>query len=211
VTDASGAYRIYGVAGAIELTVSKPSYATIRQTATITSNTVLTLQLLAASPLPQFAGTYTLQITADPACTAVSGLEAFPNSAMVRRYTATFDESSGLEGRLSGANFLPDKNLIFGTVLPDGAAMDVNHLDYYGSSFYPPPDFAEILPDGDAYCPSGSITLTASGQDFVGFLVGVLSIRRPPLGTTVVECTSAHHAISLTLQNGNPARTAVSR
>ena len=211
-TDSSGAYRLYGVAGAIEVTVSKPSYVTIRQTATITSNTTLGFQLQASSPLPQFAGTYTLQITADPACTVGAGQEAFPSVARVRRYTATFDnQPNGLSARMTDANFIADKNVIWGSVRPDGAAMDVNHLDYYyGFDAFPPPDFGEILPDGDVYCPSGSITLTASGQGFTGVLAGTLKIRRPS-GTTVSQCASAHHSVSFTLQNANRARTGLSR
>jgi hypothetical protein len=205
VTNAQGSYALYGVAGQIELTVSKPAYVTIRQTATIDTDSTLNFQIQGAATPPKFDGTYVVEITADPAC-ATSGQGAIPDSARVRRYSAAFDVTHGLLAQFSGADFLSSRNIMFGTARPDGATMDVNNIDYYQTMFYPPPDFAEVLPSGDVYCPSGSIILTGIGADFVGTLNGILKIRHQPSGDLFGQCSSTHHAITFTKQNG-PAAT----
>jgi hypothetical protein len=209
LTDFAGSYRLYGVAGNVELTVSKALYALNRQTASIAGNTTLNFEMVTAAPAPNLAGTYTLQITADPGC-ATGGPQTLPDSGRVRRYTATIEGSANLNVRLSGANFLPQqnlmlgqKNLMFGYVTPDGAMLDVNHLDYYYGIGYPPPDLGEILPDGDVYCPSGSITVSAIGANLVGALDGTIRVRGLPSGDVVGQCTSAHHTVMFTRQNSN--------
>lgn len=220
VTDASGAYQLFGVAGPIQMMVSDPSYAPIQQLATITSDTTLDFQLQPAAPLTQFTGTYALQISADPAC-ATAGPLALPAAARIRRYTATvIGGSTGVRVTANGANFLPQtdasyndplRNLIFGYVTPAGASMDVNHLDYYYGIVFPPPDFAEVLPDGTIFCPSGSIALTANGTDFVGTLNGTLFVRNPSSGAAVGQCASTHHAVTFTKLSGTPAASGAHR
>ena len=207
VTDALGSYQLYGVAGPIALTVSEAAYGPIQQTPTITADTTLDFQLQPAAPLPPFTGTYALQISADPAC-ATAGPLALPAAARIRRYTATvIDGSTGVRATANGANFLPQtdasyndplRNLIAGYVTPAGVSMDVNLTDYYYGIVFPPPDFAEVLPDGTIFCPSGSITLTPNGPDYAGTLNGTLYVRSQPSGTAVGECTSTHHGIAFT-------------
>ena len=127
VTSSDGQYRLYGVAGNVALTASKAQYSTIQKTVAISSNASLDFDMVTTNPLPDLAGTYTLQITADPACgTKLS------DAARVRRYTATItDETNGLHVQLSDANFIPHANFMFGYVTIDGANLDVNDADYY--------------------------------------------------------------------------------
>ena len=200
VTAADGSYALYGVAGDIALTISKAEYQTIYQTARIDLNTTLNFDMVTVYPLPSLAGDYTLQISADPAC-AAAGPQTLPDSARVRRYTATVDNE--IRVSLSEATFLPHANFMFGYATPDGAILDVNHLDYYYGVGYPPPDLGEVLPDGNVYSPSGTITLSTSGADLVGTLNGAIKVWGVATGSGLLgQCTSTHHAVTFTKQSG---------
>ncbi len=208
-TSPTGAYRLYGVAGDIEVTVTKASYAPIEKTVRIDGNTSVDFDMVTTNPPPELAGTYTLQITADAAC--ATGPQPLPNAARVRRYTATIvDETNGLQIPLSDANFLPHANFLWGYVTPDGAYLDVNNLDYYGYASFPPPDLGEILPDGTVYCPSGSIAVATVGENLVGTLNGAIRVRLAN-GQLFAQCTSTHHNLTFTRQSGNQARVRVRR
>jgi hypothetical protein len=213
VTAADGSYRLYGVVGDIGLMVSKASYQTIQQATRIDRNTTLNFDMVTNQPLPELVGTYTLQIVADPAC-ATTGSQTLPDSARVRRYSATIEDRGGVNGidvRLSGATFLPQRNLIWGYGTPNGAILDVNHLDYYYGIGYPPPDLGEVLPSGDVYSPSGSIAVSAIGADLVGSLDGAIKVWAVPPGGLLGQCTSTHHTVTFTKQGSGTARTAVRR
>jgi hypothetical protein len=106
---AGGTYRLYGVAGNIQVTVSKTSDVPATQALTVDSNTVLDFDLVTVNPPPDLVGTYTLRITADPGC-ATAGDGALPAIGREREYTATIQPSggNGIRAGLSGANFLPN-------------------------------------------------------------------------------------------------------
>ena len=212
-TAGGGAYRLYGVAGDIQLTVSKTTYVTITQTVTVNSNTSLYFDLMPPAPPPDLAGTYTLAITADPAC-ATTDAGALPAVARDRRYTATITPTGhSVKVGLSGANFVPNSGKGFeGYLTADGATFDVNDPMYYYSGYR---DLAEVLPDGHVYLASGAIDVTRSGNDLVGSLNGTIRIGNlpigPDIGTVVAQCTSAHHAVTFTNQSGSPARVRTRR
>jgi len=211
VTSAAGLYQLYGVAGEIQVTVSKTAYSTIQKTVQIVGDTSANFDMVTTNPLPNLAGTYTLRITADSACG--TGQQGLPDAARVRQYTATiFNQTNdSLEVPLSDANFLPHANFLFGYRTPDGAHLDVNDLDYYGYTFFPPPDLGEVLADGSVYCPSGTITVSTVGADLVGTLDGAIRIRLMPSGTLAAECTSTHHSLTFMRENANQARANVRR
>ena len=210
---AGGTYRLYGVAGLIQVTISQTSYVTITQAVTVTGNTSFNFDLTPVAPPPDLAGTYTLAITADPAC-ATTDAGALPAVARDRRYTATITPTGhSVKVGLSDANLVPNSAKGFDGVLrPDGATFDVNDPMYYYSEYR---DLAEVLPDGHVYLASGRIDVTRSGNDLVGSLNGTIRIGNlpigPDIGTVVAQCTSAHHAVTFTNQSGSPARVRARR
>jgi hypothetical protein len=215
-TDGGGTYRLYGVAGDIQLTVSKTTYVTVTQTVTVNSNTSLNVDLMPPAPPADLTGTYTLAIRADPACTTTDG-GALPSVARQRRYTATITPAPGfnppggaVKVALSGATFAPDSlNAFYGGLTSDGATFGVNDPMYYYCGCR---DLAEVLPDGHLYLVSGAIGVTRSGNDLVGSLNGTITIALgPDFGNVVAQCTSAHHSVTFTTQSGSPARVRTRR
>jgi hypothetical protein len=209
----SGAYRLYGVAGDIQVSVSNTGYVTITQAVTVTSNTSLHFDLMPVTPPPDLAGTYTLAITADPSCT-MTGDGALPSVARERRYGATISQTGKggppLKVALSGATFAPNSiNAFYGFLRPDGATFDVNEPGYYYCGCR---DLAELLPDSEVYLVSGHIDVTRSGNDLVGSLNGTIRIALGPnFGNVVAQCTSAHHPVTFTNQSGSPSRSRTRR
>jgi hypothetical protein len=209
----SGYYRLYGVAGTIQLTFTHPLFETITQTVTVNSNTVLDLNMVLIKPLPNFdlEGTYTFRVTADPAC-PTAGDGALPAMVRERQYTAKISLGgglpSGLTVALSDANFdSASFNRFVGQLVPYGASFYVNDPEYYYNGYR---DIAEALPDGHVYLPSGTINVSPSGKDFVGSLSGSIRVGTLPIGrdvgTIVAQCTSTHHSVTFTNQAGSPAR-----
>jgi hypothetical protein len=204
---AGGVYRLYGVAGDIQVTVSNTSYVTITQAVTVNSNTSFNFDLMPVTHPPDLAGTYTLAMTADPAC-PTTGDGALPSVARERRYAATISQTGNqLKAALSGATFAPNSNNWFdGRLKPDGAMFWVNEEMYYYSGVR---DLAEVLSDGDVYLASGTMDVTRSGNDLVGSFNGTIRIGKlpigPNIGTVVAQCMSAHHSVTFTTQSGSPA------
>jgi hypothetical protein len=201
-----GLYRLYGVVGNIQVTVSMDGYVTASQTVTVRGNTDnLNFDLAPAIPPPNLAGTYTLRVTADPSC-PTDGVGALPSIGRDRRYTATIDQKEGaLHVVLGGANFLPGANSLYGRLALDGTT--TFYLDSY--FYYKTFDLAEVLPDGsgNVYFLMGDITAARSGNDLVGTLNGDIKVKVSASGSVVGGCTATHHAVTFTNQSGNPART----
>jgi hypothetical protein len=209
-TSVGGIYKLYGVAGDVQLSISDPSYVTITQTVAVSQNTVFDFQLVPLNPPPNLAGTYTLRITADPIC-AADAAAALPSSARERDYNASIEHLGGqsqLVASVSGGHFdSASNNKLYGSLTAEGATFDVNDpMCYYSGRR----DIAEVLPDGHGYLPSGTINLSRSGNDLVGTLsgtirIGVLPIG-PTIGTVVAQCTSTQHSVTFTSQTGSTAR-----
>ena len=205
-----GQYRLYGVAGNVQVSVSDASYVTLTEAVTVNNNTFLNFVLTTVNPPPNLAGTYALRITADSAC-ATTGGGALPAAGRERVYTATIqEEGPQVRTRLSGATFLPNSNNSFdGNLTADGASFCcVNWPDYYYSGVR---DVAEVLPGDEVYLPSGAINVTLSDRRLTGTLNGTITVRgnHSVDGPVIGQCTSAHHIVTFTSQSGNPtgART----
>jgi hypothetical protein len=202
-----GAYRLYGVAGDIQVTVTKSLWVPITQTVTVNSNTVLNFDLASVNPPPNLAGTYTLRITADPGC-ATTGDGALPAVGQQREYLAMIQEPgriTAISVALSGAHFLQSsKNSFDGWLTPNGASFDVNDPMYYYSGYR---DVAELLSDGSVYLFSGGIDVMLSANDLVGTLNGTISVASDSsLSHTIGHCTSTHHVVTFTSQGGKSGR-----
>jgi hypothetical protein len=201
-TVASPGYVLYGVAGDIQLSVSRADYATVRQAVTVSSNTVLDFNLETFNPAPDFSGAYTLRITADPGC-PTAGAGALPAIGRERQYAANINQDGAyVKALLSGASFLQtSRNLITGRLAPGGATFYVNFSGYYYSGGR---DLAEVLPDGTVYLPSGDINVTRPANDLVGTLAGTIRIKNSlDAADDIGQCTSTHHSVRFTKQSAN--------
>jgi hypothetical protein len=209
----NGTYQLLGVAGNIQVTVSKTAYVTATLAVTVNNNTTLNVDLVTVAPPPGLAGTYALAITADPAC-MTTGAGALPSVARERQYAAVIKQTGNqVTAALSGANFSPNSShSLYGLLAPDGATFDVNDPIYYYSGWR---DLAELLPDGSVYLASGNIDLTLSGKDLVGTLNGTIRVAvgptLPNLGTFVGQCASTSHSVTFTNSSGSPARVRIRR
>jgi hypothetical protein len=204
----SGFYRLYGVAGNIEITVSKDQYVPMTRALTVSSNSgSVNFDLVPINPPPNLAGTYSLRITADPSC-ATAGAGTLPAIGRDRRYTATLAQNqSSLHVVLGGASFLNDSNSFYGSLAAPDLTKATFYLDdyYYYKTF----DVAEVLPDnsGNVYLPVGEIAVIRSGADLVGTFNGTIEIKASPSGAFLGQCKSTNHAVTFTNQGGSAART----
>jgi len=195
-----GTYKLYGVAGDVQVTVSEASFATITQTVTVNGNTILNFEMVPLSPSPNIQGTYTLHITADPTC---EGYSTLPSIARERQYQATIQsDGHNVIAAISGALFEPwSNNRIYGWATAEGASFDINDPMYYYSGYR---DIAEVLPDGSIYLPSGTIDVSSSTNGLTGTLSG--AIRVTTANAPVGQCLSATHSVKFTSQAATPAR-----
>lgn len=200
VTDASGDYRLYGVAGDVHLRVTKDGYKPTSTTLTVAANVTLDLTIYQVS-LPALDGLYSLTLTAD-AC----GI-APPNES-----TRTYDAQVTQDGPqlnvvLSGARFatVNDRGHGFnGRIVPDGIAFSLSGWDdyVYNGIYY---NLVEVLTEGPAgptklLTVSGSVSATASQAGISGHLDGTIAAERM-LGEYGNEgywsCTSRKHHFAL--------------
>src|SRR5215471_2980557 len=123
-TDNGGGYRLYGVAGPIQVKFSKPGYDAIVKAFTAERNDVLDFPEAHQTAIPSLAGAYTLTLTADPACpeTPSGTVGPLPDSLrQPRTYTASLAQSGpAVTVTLSDPSILPRENQFSGRLTPDG-------------------------------------------------------------------------------------------
>ena len=211
-TTSGGFFRLYGVAGNIQLSVNKDMYVAITKAVTVTANDDnLNFDLLPVNPPPNLAGAYTLRITADSAC-ATDGAGILPAIGRDRRYTATISQTeSSLHVVLSGAAFMSDRNSFYGNLVALDTATSAFYLDSY--FYYKVFDVVEVLPDGSGniYALDGEITVARPATDLVGTFNGRIVVKTSASGVIVGQCTSTHHGVTFTKTGGSPSRTRTGR
>jgi len=211
-TDFSGNYRLYGVAGEIQLAARKDGYVTTTQAATVSANGVLNISVTPITPEANLAGTYALTIAADPSC-PTTGAGALPDVARARHYSATIMQvqSPLLSVALSGATFLVTAgagNGFSGRVAPDGITFLLNGYGFY---YYYYPDLVEVLSPSSVYEAEGSVSVVRSGADLLGTLNGTIRVEAKVFGKASASCTSAQHSMRFTNQAASPARAKIRR
>jgi len=208
-TNSSGQYRLYGVAGQIELTVSKTGYTPAVQALMVTTSSVLDMSVSQPGGLQDLTGTYALRIAADAGC-GKGPQQPFPDDLKERRYTATITQTGPvLRVQLSGATFQVKGGAgdnFLARIEPGQVTFQL------GDGYYTPyPDILESLDDGRGILVEGSGTLTASGTSLAGTLDGVLYLgnNKMPLwgnGWYITSCYSPNLTVAMTRQAAAPAR-----
>jgi hypothetical protein len=199
-TDDEGKYRLYGVAGRVDLKMSKEGYADIDKTLTVVQNDVLDFPDAHQLTLPSISGRYVLTLQPDPACATssdprVPGLSE--NMLQPRSYVVDVTQF-GPRLRVTGAapTFMPPSDHFDGSIRPaDQIAFTLG--DGYG---YGPTDgLMAILAPGSVLTYEGVVTAMLSGSAIHGVLDGELQLFSSPYSAAVLgQCRSTSIQFSLT-------------
>jgi hypothetical protein len=162
---ADGSYRLYGLSGLTDITLTRDGYQPARHRLDITAHTVHNF-VLDAPPPPNLAGAYTLTVESQTVCSGESPLRP---DLRRRTYTAVISQTdSRLEVRLTEPRFVNLgggvlMNVFPGYVTPQGATFVVME-DGYDVDFR----IVEQLPDGTVLHLGGSATTSASSAGLSG-------------------------------------------
>jgi hypothetical protein len=175
-TDASGAYRLYGVAGDIHLRVTKDGYKPLASSLTVTGNQTLDFGLEPVAPPADLTGLYRLTLSGD-SCAA-------PPDERTRTYDAQLTQvGPAVKVVLSGARFAVhgDRgNGFTGRIDPGGTVSFIltgwNEF-VYDDVYY---NVVEILAEGPPklLTVSGGVRATVSPTGISGFLDGEMAATK---------------------------------
>lgn len=194
-SDSGGGYQLYGVAGTVEVQVSKAGYASQFRTLVVTADAVASFQLATVNPEVSIAGAYLLTFSAG-ACSVV-----LPTDLRQRRYTALITQDAQrptVVVTLGGAKFAMNGgtgNSFSGRVEPDRVTFLLRGADFYYYDLQPPFDLAEALDDGRFVIIEGAVTTTRTGSSLVGTLQGSISVTTDLTGfsrSIVGKCDGTH-------------------
>jgi hypothetical protein len=196
-SDSGGGYQLYGVAGTVEVQVSKAGYASQSRTLVVTADAVASFQLATVNPV-SIAGAYLLTFSAG-ACSML-----LPTDLRQRRYTAVITQDAQrptVVVTLGGAKFAMNSgtgNSFSGRVEPDRVTFFLRGHDYFYYYYYdltPPFDLAEALDDGRFLIIEGDVSTTRTGSSLVGTLQGGLSVTTDLSGSPksiAAKCFGSH-------------------
>jgi carboxypeptidase family protein len=205
-TDSFGRYKLYGVAGGVQVQVTKPGYDPTTSTISVLTDDVLDFPNMSETGgPPALAGTYSLSIVAANDCRSTNGTPlAFADRK--RTYTAVLTENGpSVQVTLSGADFVVQGgkgNQFGGRASPGHVSFtlaDSNTFDYY-YYFYSVgnPDVIEQLAANILLSFWGTVDATASASGIAGVFSG--NIVTYPNGSSKIteSCASNHHQFVMT-------------
>jgi hypothetical protein len=205
-TDDSGAYRLYGVAGPIQIKFSKLGYDDIVKSFTATQNDVLDFpEAHQTAGIPSLAGTYTLTLTADAACptVAIHGVAPLPDDfRQPRSYAASLTQDGpSVTVTLTDPQIVKGQNQFTGRVQPDAIEFQIgSYYYYYGLSNL----ITEQLSATQKFEFGGQLHAQRSGSAITGRLDGELEIVTLP-NLTSAQCAASNNQATLT-RVAQPAR-----
>ena len=193
-TDTNGNYKLFGLAGTIELRASLDGYQPDTRGMTVTGGSPrLSFTLLPAIAPTDFSGAWDLTFDASPSCTSLIDV------ARHRSYVATISQKvSALTIRLSGAQFAPDP--IFGSledtfrarVIGDSVTIKLDTYEYYGIHY----DVGEVLPDHRVLTIVGDGTGAVAASTISGTLSGTFNVAGTVTVPLTSSCAAADHRFS---------------
>ena len=202
-TGPDGRYFLYGVAGDIELRVTKHRYRDHVQRVVVTDHQALDLDLPIAAPLPDVSGSWVLTITAADTCSTV-----LPEEAMSRKYSAMIRQvGPDVRIELGGARFAR----VYGwtadgvdraTVWPDNLQFGLNLFGCDLFSYECVPNVMEELAPSRFYLPTGFVAVSISSTVLSGKLEGEIGIYSRSAADDPfrgeVSCRSSRHQVTFT-------------
>jgi hypothetical protein len=199
-TSQAGVYRLYGVAGDIEVRAVADGYHELRTRLQVTSNAHRELDLNPTGPPANVLGTYTLTVAAAPECRTV-----LPAEALVRPYRATVaPDRDSITVTLDNSRFFMDFSRTFnrfdGFALPNGATFYLTGPDdFYYTSYGA--DVLEQLSAATLFAMSGHANVSVSPTGLSGRLQGLIEVvqgTRPGNLQRLASCRSNQHEFVLT-------------
>jgi hypothetical protein len=194
VTD-NGTYRLYGVAGDVDIRATSEGYKEMTKRLRVTSHQVADFDLEPLRPREVIAGSYTLTIAAADECRA-----ALPEEARTRNYTAVLTQTGAfLAGTLEGASFYVDS---YGTLNRFSGTVQANQVTF---RLAPPFDYIFYLPDvlerlttptSTYLALVGDVVTTESSGRRSGALKGVIETMDERF-RRLVSCRSSNHRFVL--------------
>ena len=201
-TGYDGGYRLYGLAGSVQIKTTKSGYVDLVKTITVLRNDLLDFpDARQTDAVPSLAGEYALTLTADSGCSTEPFGRAAPLPADVRQprhyHAVVTQEGPSLTVTLSGQEFSKPNQF------PGRAEPAVVRFTIGDGYFYGPDDgINERLVSGNVLNFEGFVEATRSPGGIIGRLDGNVSVYRPAaVGSWYIfvgECRSANHQFSLT-------------
>jgi hypothetical protein len=196
VTDWDGRYKLYGVAGAGSLSVSKDGYEPQRREVSGSAHETVNVTLPLLAAVPDVSGTYSLTITADAGCE-----NPMPEPFRIRRYTAVITQTGrNLAVTLSGVPFFirQDRGNGFpGLADPRQLAFQLDDNDHFGVGANM--DVVEQLDGARVLFLFGTITTDVTPTRLAGTLNGSLQFADRALPSNGffwgASCDSRQHQV----------------
>lgn len=205
-TRVTGEYRLYGVAGASEVRVTKTGYQSLVRSINVARHDRVDLELRFEQTRPNVAGTYTLTIAADDTCRS-----QLPDEVMSRSYTAVITQKGPqLTVQLQNGTFANElsgvRDRFRGSV--ETGRLTFQLLDFYDDGLcstvpshecFFVGDVVEELGPATYFNPTGTVVAIESGSTISGALDGTIYVRGSPATKYAVttSCKSSSHRITL--------------
>lgn len=189
LSNGSGEYRLYGVGATERIRFRKDGYVTAELNLTISDHSVHNVTLDLVAPRADLSGTHQLTIIAGPECRGT-----LPEALLTRRFTAELKQNGKyLEGVAGGALFVQNRNRLYAIVEPSGVSLQFLDDTYYGGRWY----FVEKVDDETALAFVGFAQLPPTGRGYAGSWSGSIQLLNASLTTTLAECRSSNHQVTL--------------
>jgi hypothetical protein len=193
-----GSYSLYGLAGDVEITVTRGGYQPVEQRFQVTGHQTQNFDLALAGPRDVLQGTYTMRARVADECSA------FPSALQERVYKVAIAQNGPqLTATLSGATFFrpsqsqPALDTFRGVGDPGGqVTFTLGSGYYYFSYFYYYPEVVEQISTAELFSITGSASVTRTATGFSGtlngeFLTFGVNSRRS------ASCKSTRHSFEL--------------
>jgi hypothetical protein len=206
---AGGQYRIYGVAGATRVSVTKAGYEVRELSMNVIAHERLDVELPPSTTRPSVGGSYAVTIAAAEACR-----DQLPPELMSRRYSATVTQSGPrvtviLDGATFAAGIGRPQNRFSGSVESGDLELQLNDFDEDPSCSFGPThecyvlgEVLEHITELNYFNPTGKASIPLGAPVLSGALRGTLYARRLNAGKfpPTASCTSEAHRIEMRRQ-----------
>ena len=200
-TDYDGQYRLYGVAGALRVKVSKPGYVELIKDVTASRNDVLDFpEARQTQAVPSMSGSYSLTFQPDPDCAVPStdprNRQLPADMQQPRSYTVQVtQEGPRLLVTAPAPSFLPPSDRFEGRVTPDGVEFLLGN-GYLG--YGPDNAFTAHFSPAQGLSYEGQVYATRVGSTIAGRLDGLITLfERSAVYTFIGHCRAGHHRFSM--------------
>jgi hypothetical protein len=197
VTDLSGSYRLYGVAGSVRLHAKKLGYENRTEALDVTTHSTANIAMAFGGERPRLAGTYEMTVTAASHCSSLT------TAARTRSYTADLQQDGArLSVVLTGADFIVTNGFgdrFQGTVIGDRVTFQPG-IDYYYYYYLGEAALVERFPP-TVLIINGNVSARQTATGLTGQLSGTIGLTRtatPPFTSFSSACYAGTHDFVMT-------------